>query len=625
MPSRSSLPIRPAFVFAAQGLALSGLSLLLAAAGLAGCSTTNPMVSQSERDLRKSLLESTERELNDSKGQPLPVVTDRDEGEKRLDYRPDIRKELDEMAGPQAYAGAAPVLGVDLTGRPVRTAVVSLERVVRSTIECNTQIQFARLSPAISEAQLQAAEGAFDWTLVSNLNYTSTDSPRVSTQGSTVFTDESQSLSGNWALRKPLLGGGRIAIQHDLSYVDTSTNSLNPRPNPAQQSALSLQWDQPLLRNFGSDVAKAEIRLSRNAERNSIQQLRQNMMRTVTEAEKTYWQLFQSYYDLLIVQNLLRRGEEVQGQVKARVDIDANSAQVADATARVERRRADLLRAQTQLRVVSDQLKVLMNDPSIPVGSEVVLIPVDFAPDAPLKFNLAESVRTAIQSRPEVHQAVLSIDDTSIRQTVADSARLPDLTLRLQTRFSGLDNQIGQATQSMLDGAFVDYVAGLSFEMPLGNRKPEAEYRRRRIERMQSVISYRNTVQQVVNEVKSALNRSVLNYSLISQTKVSRISAADALRVLQVEKEQGGGYTVERLDIELTRQEQVASAEREEIDALATYNSAIADIFLSMGTVLERNNVEFVVPTTEDELVADMNRVYRESATNTSDGNKSDK
>jgi len=156
----------------------------------------------------------------------------------------------------------------------------------------------------------------------------------------------------------------------------------------------------------------------------------------------------------------------------------------------------------------------------------------------------------------------------------------------------------------VLDGSFVDYVAGLNFEVPIGNRRPEAEFRRRRLERMQSVLSYRNSVQQVVNEVKAALNRVVLNYSLIAQTRTGRYAATDALRVLQVEKEQGGGYTVERLDIELNRQEQLASAERDEIEALTDYSTAIADLFLAMGTTLERNNVEFVVPTTEDELAA---------------------
>jgi outer membrane protein TolC len=597
--SRSTLPASPSSLPAGV-VVVAGMVALLAG----GCQTASPIADQSEKQLKRSLIEAAERELEDTKGQPLPVVTDRDDGIQRLELRDDIRDELELMAGPKAYGDQVPALGVDLTGRAVRTVSINLERVIRGVIEQNVQIQFARLQPAISEAQLQAAEAAFDWTLVANTNYSAQDSPRVSTQGSTIFAEEAQTVSGSVALRRQLIGGGRFAIQNDASYNDNSVPGINQRPNPANQTSLSLQWDQPLLRNFGSDVAKAEVRLARNQQRVSIQQLRRDLLRTSTEAERTYWQLVRSYRDLMVVQNLLRRGEEVQAQVKARVDIDANSAQVADATARVERRRSDLLRAQTQMRIVSDQLKVLINDPNLPVGSEVVLIPSDDAQDAPIKFNLAESVRTAIQNRPEVQQAILSIDDASIRQLVADNARLPDLSLRLQTRFSALDDSMGEAYVSLLDGSYIDYVAGLSFEMPIGNRRPEAEFRRRRLERMQSVLSYRNTVQQIVNEVKAALNRVVLNYSLIGQTNLSRLAASEALRVLQVDKEQGGGYTIERLNIELNNQEQVAAAEREEIEALTEYNSALADLFLSMGTALERNNIEFVVPTTDDELSA---------------------
>ena len=597
--SRSTLPASPSSLPAGV-VVVAGMVALLAG----GCQTASPIADQSEKQLKRSLIEAAERELEDTKGQPLPVVTDRDEGIQRLELRDDIRNELELMAGPKAYGDQVPALGVDLTGRAVRTVSINLERVIRGVIEQNVQIQFARLQPAISEAQLQAAEAAFDWTLVANTNYSAQDSPRISTQGSTIFTEEAQTVSGSFALRRQLIGGGRFAIQNDASYNDNSVPGINQRPNPANQTSLTLQWDQPLLRNFGSDVAKAEVRLARNQQRVSIQQLRRDLLRTSAEAERTYWQLVRSYRDLMVVQNLLRRGEEVQAQVKARVDIDANSAQVADATARVERRRSDLLRAQTQMRIVSDQLKVLINDPNLPVGSEVVLIPSDDAQDAPIKFNLAESVRTAIQNRPEIQQAILSIDDASIRQVVADNARLPDLSLRLQTRFAALDDSLGEAYVSLLDGSYVDYVAGLSFEMPIGNRRPEAEFRRRRLERMQSVLSYRNTVQQVVNEVKAALNRVVLNYSLIGQTNLSRLAASEALRVLQVDKEQGGGYTIERLNIELNNQEQVAAAEREEIEALTEYNSALADLFLSMGTALERNNIEFVVPTTDDELSA---------------------
>lgn len=132
------------------------------------------------------------------------------------------------------------------------------------------------------------------------------------------------------------------------------------------------------------------------------------------------------------------------------------------------------------------------------------------------------------------------------------------------------------------------------------NRRGEAEYRRRSIERMQSVIAYRNTIQGVVGDVKAALDRIKLNYLLINQTRTSRTASAENLRVLEVEKNINQGYTAERLDLELRRQEELSATEREEIQALTEYNIAIADLFAAMGTLLERNGIDFVVPRAAD-------------------------
>jgi outer membrane protein TolC len=584
---------------AGAGVLVGILSLLSGCAG-----STSPLAALSERELRASVSQAAASELAEARIESKPVVTTRGQGVERLELRSDLKAEIEAMSGLESYNNEGPrareLLGTNLLGQPAKTVTLSLERAMRSAATNNLSVQFARLAPAVSQAQVQAAEAAFDWTLFSNLNYTNTDSPRVSTGTGNVATtansDVQQVVAGQLGVRRQLVGGGRFTLQTDVSNTDNNTRNLANNPNPANQSAISLTWDQPLLRNAGSEANKSEIRLARNAERGAIQTLRRDMTRTLTETEKAYWQLVRSAADLRILQRLLERGEKVRDQLRERERIDANRAQIADATARVERRKADVLRAQTQLRLVSDQLKQLMNDPSLPVGSEVVLLPADMAVDAPVRFSLLDSLSASVQNRPEVQQSILTMDDASIRQVAAANQRLPDLNLRLQTRFAAISDNFDESLTEQFSGEFVDYVVSMAFEVPLGMRRGEAEFRRRMLERMQAVIGYRNSVQQVVSETKSALNRVVLNYPLIEQTRTSRVAAAEVLRVLLVEKEQGGGYTVERLDLELNREESLAAAEREEVEALAEYNAAIADLYAAMGTTLERNNIELVVP-----------------------------
>ncbi len=581
-----------------------GVSVALALVLLAGCSSS-PLGPDQERDLRRSIIESAQRELKEPATYPTPVVTTRQGGEDRLGISDQAMPELRRMAGPQAYDPTLTPLGSDLYGKPVRTVAISLERAVKTGVDNNLAVQFARIGPAISETQVVAAQAAFDWVLFSNATYTKTDSPRVATVTGTTTTtprsDVSDTVSANVGLRKTLIGGGRFTVQNDYTYSDNRTPNQNFTPNPAQSSAVTLQWDQPLLRGFGSEVTLAEVRIARNAERNSIQSLKRDLISTVTDIERTYWNLVSAHRDVMILKRLQERGETVRDQLKERTRLDANQAQIADAIARVERRRADVLRAQTQLRLVSDELERLMNDPELPIGSEIVLVPADYAVDAPVKFSLLESMRLAMQNRPELQQAILSIDDASIRQTVAWNARLPELNARLQTRFESLDDNAGEAYGSVFSGEFVDYVMAVAFEMPIGNRAAEAQYRQRRLQRMQAVIAYRNTLQQVVQEVKSALDRVMLNYELIAQTRAARLAAAESLRVLGVEKEVSPqGFTVERLAVEFSRQEELAAAERNEIAAIVDYNTAIADLFAAMGTALRRNGILFIVPTQEE-------------------------
>ncbi|MDX2132845.1 MAG: TolC family protein [Planctomycetota bacterium] len=578
------------------------LALCLAAGGC----RTSPLARESERLVRESAISATEHELRAARRAPAPRVVRRDDSDRELGIRAEFLPELERMAGPASYDWSSLSLGEDLLGAPSDEVGVSLQSVVRTTVEHNIAVQFARLGVGVSEAQVQAAEAAFDWTFFASSSWNSVNSPQVSSafSGSTspVTSNAAETLSGGAGLRRPLVGGGRFTAQLDNSYIDNNTPGQVNRPNPAVQQAFLLQWDQPLLRNAGSEVALAEIRVARNSERTAVQTLRRDLIRVVTEAERTYWDLVRSMYDVLILQRLLDRGIEVRRQLEQRLPLDANQAQIASARARVEARRADLQRARTQVRVLSDRLKQLMNAPDVPVGSEVIVLPVDRPIDQPVQFSLLESLRQAVANRPEVQQAVIAIDDASIRQIVARNARLPDLTMRLQARWSALDQDLGSTSADLFSGNFIDYLAGLNFEQAIGNRRAEADYRRRRLERMQTVLAYRNSVQSAAVEVKSALNRVNLNYTLIAQTRQSRLAAAEVLRVLQVEKDFRQGFTVERLDLELNRQESLAAAERDEVQALIEYNQTIAELFQAIGTALERNNIRVVVPTTEDAL-----------------------
>ena len=239
-----------------------------------------------------------------------------------------------------------------------------------------------------------------------------------------------------------------------------------------------------------------------------------------------------------------------------------------------------------------------MNDPAIPVGSETLIVPSDDTIAEPITYSLLDAITSGVKFRPEMEQALLNIDDATIRQQLAKNQRLPKLDLIAQARLLGFGDSFGDAYNDDDAGRFVDdWLVGISFEQPIGNREGEAQYRSARLARMQSVVQYRQTAQSIVLDIKIALNALATNHELIAQTTLSRVAQSEALRSLAVEKElTNAGYSVERLNLELNQQESLAIAEITEAASLVNYNTALIDLHKAMGTTLERSRIDFIVP-----------------------------
>lgn len=584
--------LRNALAFAAA------LTSVVAAVWTAGCAS--PLHERPDLSLRRSIAQAAGRELIEAQRNPDIIALTREPRIDALGLRPAIIQELETMAGPASYQDVLPPLGDPLLPGEQRVVQISLERAIRSAVENNLDVQFARITPAISEARLIAAEAAFDWVFFANSQWESLDEITPNTSATAAIgvpiTSERQIFSASAGFRRRLTTGGQFAVQHN--FIRTDFESGVGVPDPAYQTGLTLRLDQPLLRNFGSDAALAQVRLARNAERDDIAELKSELINVVTQTEEAYWTLARAQADLKILNRLLESGIDVRDRLRNRMQFaqDVRPVQLSDAVARVEDRRGAVLRAQNAVRQASTRLKQLINDPELPVGSEVLVLASDSAVDAPVQFSLADAFMLALANRPEVYRSLLSIDDTSIRLQLADNARLPLLDLRAETRFSGLGDDTGEGYESLFDDNFVSFLIGLNFEAPIGNREAEARYRERRLEQMQSVIAYRNTIQNIALEVKRALYDLVTNYILIEQTRAARVAAAESLRTLLVEEELLVGLTAEFLDLKLRRQEALAAAEQDEVEALIQYNISLARLYAAMGTTLQRNQIKFDVP-----------------------------
>jgi outer membrane protein TolC len=306
--------------------------------------------------------------------------------------------------------------------------------------------------------------------------------------------------------------------------------------------------------------------------------------------------LYRARNNLKIVQRLLDRGIETQREIRIRADVDADPAEVADADARVQERRQTLIQSQTAVREASDRLKTAMSDPRFPVAGEMLLLPIDTPVDQAIEYGLFDAYQSALRRRPEIYQALLSLDNTAIRRRVAENGLLPQLDLRAQFAISDLDDEFSSSLGNAYGFSRQSWLLGLNFELPIGNRAAEATRNERRIQQLQATIAYQNTVQGVIGEVRTSLRRTREAYERIGQSIGARLAAANRVRVLDIQRETIAVNTPERLNLEFQAQERLAAAEQAEVGSLVDYMVGIANLHAAMGTALERNGVRFIVP-----------------------------
>jgi outer membrane protein TolC len=432
--------------------------------------------------------------------------------------------------------------------------------------------------------------------LFGNVDLTKTDEPQfvpliTGFPLGTAFA-ASETYRFETGVRKQLELGTEFFASTDLTRFRNNAPGITFTPDPAYTGAVRVGVNQPLLRGFGTSVNTATIRIARNQRQRSASQVQSDLQALVADTEGAYWNLVQAWRNLAIAEWLLDVGVAVRETLALRRELDVTSAQYADAVARVEQRRADVIRRQRLVRAASDTLKRTINDPQLTVSSEAVLFPIDETSESPITYNLREAILTALDKRPEIRQAALNIDDAAIRQEVARIDQLPLLDASAQMAWFGLDDDAGSAYSELGEGDFIDYILGLSFEYPLGNRGAEATYRAARLRRSAAAISYLRTAQNVIVEVKSALRNVITNYELIEATRAFRVAQAENLRALLVQEETLVGLTPEFLNLKFQRQETLAEARREEVAALVNFDTALAELYRAMGVGLTMRRIE---------------------------------
>ncbi len=488
------------------------------------------------------------------------------------------------------------------SGRPLsddKTVRLTLQDLVNRAVANNLDVRVAGYGPAIEASRIIEAEARFDPTFFTNLGVERTDratpgSVVTDPSGTTLrsvrtFENKQDAFTLASGIKQTLETGANIQVQQQLKR--TSQTPTQTIYNPYVESDLTLEITQPLLRDFGAKVNRARIGIARNTSRVSLLDFRKAAEDNLAEVEKVYWELHQAEQDVYIQERLVAASRDTAEKIAVRAQQDATVSQMKQADATVQTRRAELIRTRARVRDLSDQLKQLVNDPDMPVTSNILVLPATPPLQEPVNLDTDDIIGSALLNRLELGQQLLKLDNADITLDAAKNNLLPQLNVKGTVNPNGTDRDVHDAFLQQSDFNRLTASVGFQFEIPLGNREATAIYRRSLLQRYQALDQYRSLVEQVALDVKTQLRDVQTSWQEVLATRLARIAQTESLKAIVDRRERMGEYSPTSVQLELDSQERLAQTARAEVASLANYNTAISKLEKAKGTLLRYNNV----------------------------------
>ncbi len=448
---------------------------------------------------------------------------------------------------------------------------------------------------------------AFDPQLVFFTNFGHFTSPSSNTvlYGTTALVQGQRQYQGQYYQYTD------FGMYAQLTYSSTHDrfNSADFSLDPYSQGSLDFQITQNLLQGFGRPVLRRNILISKNNEKVSDLQFKQQVITTISAILNVYWDLVSFNEDLKARKDELATAQALYEDNKKQVQIGTLAPiEVTRAESQVYSSQQDLLISQTNLLQQETVLKNALsrNGVASPLLAEVHVIPLDTI-EVPAKDEIRpidDLVKEALAKRVEIAQDQLTIDSQNIQLKGLKNGLKPSLQVFAELTNNGLSGSSnylspGEFANPYLVGGygnvlgqifrrdFPSYSAGLSLSIPLRNRANQSDYVTTALELRQDQL----TLQKAVNQVRVDVQNAVIG---VRQARVRYDSAVKA-RILQQQtldadkkKYTLGASTVFQV---VTDEQALSSAESAETQALANYSHARIQFDQSMGTTLEVNHI----------------------------------
>jgi HAE1 family hydrophobic/amphiphilic exporter-1 len=532
-------------------------------------------------------------------------------------------------------------VGID----PNQILRLSLHDTILLALENNNTIQVERTNILASEQGLKSAQGAYDINLGANISAqidkTPTNStPRVvgnedadgiptpvDTNGDGIADNvelgfsRRRSVNFSVAAQQLLPTGGSWRFQIDDNRFSTDAGIVTFGGItlagggfallPSYTSAVTMEYRQPILKNFGIDQTRRSIRLAKKALDLSDSQFRQRVIDIITQVQQSYWDLVFAIRAVEIQQEALNLAKTNLENNRKQVEAGTMAPiELAQSEAQVEQNQQSLTAAIGAVTIRENVLKMLILGNPTALEWKSNIAPTESIDHLPAAVDFESALKLAQTNRPELEQLRLQKERSAIDIKYLANQTKPQVDMFARYIMNGLAGKPRPATdensglilqapdrfsggpftalKTAFSNDFPTYVFGLSFNFPIRNRTAEGFLGQAKAQARSLNYQEQQLLQNISVEVRNALQGVETARRNIEAARAARIARQTQFEGEQKKFEAGLSTTFFVLQF----QNFLSEARLSELQALVNYNKAIADLQRVMSTTLSANNVE---------------------------------
>lgn len=485
---------------------------------------------------------------------------------------------------------------------------LSLRELTKLALQNNLDIAISDTNEEIYQLKLKQAYGPYDPALTAGLGVQSSRRPNTNLTNRSTLGNFNKTDFANWNFQfsQNIPTGGGFTASYNSGRSDT--NQQFALFSPQYSTSLTLQFTQPLNRNFRIDQNRGTIKLANLDRKISDSQFKQTVSTTIASIQSLYWDLVAAIRDYAI------KKEAVD---LARISFDNNTREVeigvlapisiTEARAEMANREVDLIVSRESINVAENNLRAaIAPDRNAQIWHNVI-VPTDTPDFKEYKIELESAIEAALHNRPELEQYGLQLQENDVSYRMSRNLKKwqvdlvgsigsvgvggPQATDPLTGKTlidPDLIGGIGVANKLLFTGGFTNWSVGFNVQIPLRNRTVDSQLGQLRVQKEQLTMNRRSMEQKISVQVRNSIEDLLANKQRVETARVA-LKLADEQLVGETKRFQAG---MSQNFLVLQRQQQLSVAKGVELQALIAYKKSIISLQQTLYTLLESNDFE---------------------------------